>query len=239
MAKTTAEPAGAEPEKAADSAADSAGFSAGDRGGGSVIDSAAELAAASAAAAGADLAADPARLGATVRAQREQRGLTIASLARRAGISAAAISQIESGAVQPSLTTLRKLAAALAIPVFRLFMPVESEAVKVVRRAERKTIELPKPGVRYQLLTPSLRGQLEVMEMTVRPGQDSAAEPMSHAGEECLVILAGQATLELTDAAIPLGPGDSATVQGSIPHRLRNVGRSDVVALSAITPPSF
>src|SRR6266567_2121444 len=170
----------------------------------------------SAADSGVDLAADSARLGSTVRAQREQRGFTRASLARRVGISAAAISQIESAAVQPSLTTLRKLAAALGIPVFRFFLTAESEAVKVVRRAERKTIELPKPGVRYQLLTPSLRGQLEV-----------------------LVILAGQATLELTDAAIPLGPGDSATLQGSIPHRLRNAGRSNVVALSAITPPSF
>ncbi len=193
----------------------------------------------SAADSGVDLAADSARLGSTVRAQREQRGFTRASLARRVGISAAAISQIESAAVQPSLTTLRKLAAALGIPVFRFFLTAESEAVKVVRRAERKTIELPKPGVRYQLLTPSLRGQLEVLEVTLGPGQDSATELMSHAGEECLVILAGQATLELTDAAIPLGPGDSATLQGSIPHRLRNAGRSNVVALSAITPPSF
>jgi len=193
----------------------------------------------SAADSGVDLAADSARLGSTVRAQREQRGFTRASLARRVGISAAAISQIESAAVQPSLTTLRKLAAALGIPVFRFFLTAESEAVKVVRRAERKTIELPKPGVRYELLTPSLRGQLEVLEVTLGPGQDSATELMSHAGEECLVILAGQATLELTDAAIPLGPGDSATLQGSIRHRLRNAGRSNVVALSAITPPSF
>jgi len=184
-------------------------------------------------------AADSPPLGAAVRAHREEQGLTIASLARRVGISAAAVSQIESGAVQPSLTTLRKLAAALGIPVFRFFLPAESEAVKVVRRAERKVIELPKPGVRYELLTPSLRGQLEVMEITLGPGQDSATELMSHGGEECLVVLSGQAALELTDAAIYLGPGDSATLPGGIAHRLRNVGRSDVVAMSVITPPSF
>ncbi len=158
-----------------------------------------------------------------VRAQRERRGLTIASLARSVGVSAAAISQIESGAVQPSLTTLRKMAAALGIPVFRFFLPDESDAVKVVRRALRKTIGLPASGVRYQLLTPSLRGQLEVMEVTLAPGQDCAPELMSHAGEECVVILAG----------------DAATLQGSIPHRLRNIGHTDVVALSTITPRSF
>jgi mannose-6-phosphate isomerase-like protein (cupin superfamily) len=62
---------------------------------------------------------------------------------------------------------------------------------------------------------------------------------MSHTGEECFVILTGKAALELADATVHLGPGDSATLQGSIPHRLRNVGRADVVVLSAITPPSF
>ncbi|HEX7994772.1 MAG TPA: cupin domain-containing protein, partial [Streptosporangiaceae bacterium] len=145
----------------------------------------------------------------------------------------------ESGAVQPSLTTLRKLAAALGIPVFRFFLPDESEAVKVVRRSQRKTIQVQKSGVRYELLTPSLRGQLEVMELTLSPGQVSAAELMSHTGEECFVVLTGDAALELNDATVPLGSGDSATLQGSIPHRLRNVGRGDVVVISAITPPSF
>src|SRR5215467_3673215 len=88
-------------------------------------------------------------LGPAVRAQREQRGLTIASLARMIGVSPAAVSQIESGTVQPSLTTLRKLAGALGVPVFRFFLPDESDAVKVIRRSERKTIRMPKSGVRY------------------------------------------------------------------------------------------
>jgi transcriptional regulator with XRE-family HTH domain len=182
---------------------------------------------------------DPAGLATTVRSLREQRQLTIAAVARKVGVSPAAISQIESGAVQPSLSTLRKLAASLGIPVFRFFLPVESEAVQVVRRAERMSIDLPQPGPRYQLLTPSIHGQLEVMEVTLAPGQDSAPELMNHAGEECLVIVAGHGALELSDDVIDLLAGDAATFQGSIPHRLRNVGRRPLVALSAISPPSF
>jgi mannose-6-phosphate isomerase-like protein (cupin superfamily) len=123
--------------------------------------------------------------------------------------------------------------------VFRFFLPVESEAVQVVRRAERMSIDLPQPGPRYQLLTPSIRGQLEVMQLTLAPGQDSAPELMNHAGEECLVIVAGHGALELSDDVIDLLAGDAATFQGSLPHRLRNVGRRPLVALSAISPPSF
>ncbi len=174
-----------------------------------------------------------------MRALREQRGLTIASVARNVGVSAAAISQIESGAVQPSMSTLRKLAASLGIPVFRFFLPVESDGVQVVRRAERISISLPQPGPRYQLLTPSVHSQLEVMQITLEPGQDSAPELMNHAGEECLVIVAGHGALELSDSVIELVTGDAATFQRSIPHRLRNVGRRPLVALAAITPPSL
>ncbi len=182
---------------------------------------------------------DPAELGRTVRAQRDRRHMTIASLARRVGVSAAAISQIESGAVQPSVATLRKLAASLEIPVFRLFLPVEAEAVSVVRRGGRVTIGRPSSGARYQLLSPSMRGQLEVMEVTMDAGQASAPETLSHAGEECLVILSGRGALEFGDSVIDLRAGDAATFQGTIPHRLRSSGRGQLRALSIITPPSF
>jgi transcriptional regulator with XRE-family HTH domain len=181
----------------------------------------------------------PAELGSTVRAQRERRGMTIASLARKVGVSAAAISQIESGAVQPSLATLRRLAASLEIPVFRLFLPVEEEAVNVVRLEDRVTIGRPSSGARYQLLSPSMQGQLEVMEVNVDSGQASAPEMLSHGGEECLVILTGRGALEFGDAVIDLRAGDAATFQGTIPHRLRNTGRRELRALSIITPPSF
>jgi transcriptional regulator with XRE-family HTH domain len=177
--------------------------------------------------------------GSALRALREQRGLTIASLARQVGLSAAAISQIESGTVQPSVMTLRKLAAALAVPVFRFFLPADTAAASVVRRGERKTLGLARTGARYELLTPSLRGQLEIMEISMDPGQASAPERISHPGEECLVIISGHGELELGDDVIDLQTGDAATFQGSIPHRLRNTGRGSLTAISAITPPSF
>jgi transcriptional regulator with XRE-family HTH domain len=188
--------------------------------------------------AGTGIGAD-AEPGAAVRVLREQRALTIAALARQVGLSAAAISQIESGTVQPSVTTLRRLAAALGVPVFRFFLPADTPAASVVRRADRKTVGLARTGARYELLTPSLQGRLEVMEITMDPGQASAPERISHPGEECLVIISGDGVLELGDDAIEMGPGDAVTFQASLPHLLRNAGQGPLSAISAITPPSF
>ena len=147
--------------------------------------------------------------------------------------------RLESGTVQPSVTTLRKLAAALGVPVFRFFLPADAAAASLVRRAERTTLGLARTGARYELLTPTLRGQLEVMEITMDPGQASAPERISHPGEECLVIIKGHGALELGDDIIDMRTGDAATFQASLPHRLRNAGRRPLTALSAITPPAF
>ena len=67
--------------------------------------------------------------------------------------------------------TLRKLAAALAVPVFRFFLPADTAAASVVRRGELKTLGLARTGARNELLTPSLQGQLEIMEISMDPGQ--------------------------------------------------------------------
>jgi transcriptional regulator with XRE-family HTH domain len=56
-----------------------------------------------------------------VKKLREQEGLTQAGLAKRAGVTEAYISMIESGARKnPSLPTLKKLARALGVPVTEL-----------------------------------------------------------------------------------------------------------------------
>ena len=65
-----------------------------------------------------------AAVGALVRLRREQRGLSAAELARRAGLSKAALSGIEAGG-NPTLDTLDALANALAIPLVDLLdLPV-------------------------------------------------------------------------------------------------------------------
>ena len=52
-----------------------------------------------------------------LRAWREYRGLTVAALAASAGVTAAYLSQIESGKREGTIDTLRKIAAALNVMI--------------------------------------------------------------------------------------------------------------------------
>lgn len=54
-------------------------------------------------------------IGERVRAERERRGWNQADLSRRSGLAPSAVSQIESGAREPSPRSLAKLAVTLAV----------------------------------------------------------------------------------------------------------------------------
>lgn len=162
-----------------------------------------------------------------------------AALAAAAGVTPAAVSQIESGAVQPSITTLRRLAAALGEPVFRFFLPHGRLGGAVVRRNERKQLTMPQGSVVYELLTPNLTGALEVLELQLGPGEISAEVPLSHTGEECFLVISGQASMQVGDEVYGLDEGDAITFRGELPHRVSNAGTDKLVALSIVTPPAF
>jgi transcriptional regulator with XRE-family HTH domain len=179
-------------------------------------------------------------LGARVRSLREARQLSGIELARLSGVTPGAISQIERGRVQPSLTTLRAIADALGEPIFRFFVSGTNEQSIVVRRGDRKLLKLPHSPVEFELLSPDLNRRLEVLEIRLQPGSATATEPLPHAGEEeFMLIVKGRGRLDVGGVSFELGPGDSATYAPSQPHRLVNVGRTELVQISAITPPSF
>ena len=60
------------------------------------------------------------RIAASIRSERERTGLSLSELARSAGIAKSTLSQLESGAGNPSLETLWALSVALDVPFSRL-----------------------------------------------------------------------------------------------------------------------
>jgi transcriptional regulator with XRE-family HTH domain len=196
------------------------------------------------------LEADSLSLGAEIRRVRLSRGMTLAQLADRVGVSQSLVSQVERGRASPSITTLRRMAEALAIPIAALFTeevaaPLTEDGQDdmgrqlVVRKDKRKSLRLPGSQVKYELLTPDLNRQIEFLWIQYEPGTVSASERMSHAGEENALCLDGTVVLVIDDREFTLTAGDSISFDSSRPHRVEN--RSDRVAtlVTAITPPAF
>ena len=178
-------------------------------------------------------------LGEALRQARLERGRTLAELAAEVGLSPSAVSQIERGAINPSIESLRRMAVALGRPVFS-FLGEESPMPQVVVRADaRRTLRLPESQVVYQPLSPNLQGRLEVMYYEVAVGGVTFEGGMAHPGEECVVLLEGHGQLEVADQRYELRAGDAATFSSGLAHALRNMGDVPLRAISCVTPPHF
>src|SRR5512142_2145450 len=78
-------------------------------------------------------------VGQRLRVLREERGISMRTLARNSGLSANALSMIERGLTSPSVSTLNKLAMALEIPITAFFRHQPDRQAIVHRKASQRT----------------------------------------------------------------------------------------------------
>src|SRR5687767_12431857 len=168
-------------------------------------------------------AEDPVALGPRIHEARTRLGLSVAALAEQAGVSKSLVSQIERGVAAPSLDTVRRLASALQVPVFTLFL-TEGESHSVVRRGQRQSVRYPGSEAVRELLSPHLRGRMALVWATFPPNEASSAEQVSHAGEETVVVVRGRLEVLLADRRVLLDEGDSLTFDPQVRHTFRNPG---------------
>lgn len=192
-------------------------------------------------------------LGDKLREIRKERGLTLQQVADAAGLSKAFVSQIESGTANPSLASLKRVGNALGVPLATLFeekvngpepastLLEGSGEVRVVRQHRRKQIVWPGRSTPSYLLTPDLRGRLEVLLDVLEPGaaEEDDGRCMTHEGEEFGFILEGRYEATVSGQVFVLEEGDSITYPSHLPHRGRAIGDQRVRTLWVITPPSF
>jgi transcriptional regulator with XRE-family HTH domain len=177
-----------------------------------------------------------AELGRRIREFRTERGLTLAGLAVRVGVTRSFLSSVERGIAYPSILVLRSIAAALEVPVFLLFTGRESNGI-VVRRGNRKMIRQPNAPYSYELVSPDVQHRMEMIIMRLKPGADP--KPLAHAGEECALVLKGHVVLTIGGIDYELNEGDSIYYNSGLPHCARVIGDEEAQVVSAITPPSF
>jgi transcriptional regulator with XRE-family HTH domain len=187
------------------------------------------------------------RLGSRIRQLRQGSGLSLTAVARRLGVSASALSQIETGAMQPSVSRLVEIMGVLGLPLSLVFdeqlatsfpppyaVPSAAEpldAVTVARAADTRTVDLER-GVVYRRLAPQPLPGTEYFESTYPPGAASGDEGslLVHSGVETGIVTAGRLTFQFADGEVELGPGDSLSFPASKGHRI--VNRTDQVAVA-------
>lgn len=178
-------------------------------------------------------------LGKKIQDFRNMRNMSLRELAKRAGTTASMLSQIERNLVNPSISTLKAIAQALDIPMFRFFKDEQPQVQLVVKKGENKTIGKPGDDLSYTLLTPDVRGSIEFCMMSIPSGFTSGKAPQEHTGEEVAYVLQGSVEIQVAGSTYFLQEGDSIRIPPLTSHQWKNPGDSAVHIIFAVTPPSF
>lgn len=177
-------------------------------------------------------------LGKRIRKKRMEEKMSLKDLAEKIGLTQGFLSQVERGLTEPSITSLRRIAYALNVPIFYFLMD-EAKHNPVVRKNERQVLKFPTSHLTYELLSPDLNRSIEMMKARLEPGATTSDEPLSHPGEENILVVEGKMKIQIGEEFFLLDQGDSIYYFSSVPHKIWSIGQEDLVFISAITPPAF
>jgi len=162
-----------------------------------------------------------AAIAAALRQHRQRSGLSMGDLATRAGVAKSTLSQLESGAANPSVETLWSLATALGVPFSALVDP-PAPAVRVLRAGEGPTLAAEGADYRATLLAASTPGvSFDLYRIAAEPGAPRSSEPHAAGTVEHLVITTGRALAGIAEEPLELAPGDYVAYPADLPHVFR------------------
>lgn len=179
-------------------------------------------------------------IGAKVQEYRSQRQYSLRELAARADITPSMLSQIENNTANPSINSIRAIAAALDVPIFKFFQcdDVVSEKL-IVRKGNYIQLGSAQEGVVYDLLTSDLSGSIEFCKMEIPPHSVTSSKARAHVGEEVAYVMSGSIHIRMNGKEFELGEGDSVKIPAGVSHVWENVTDTVSNIIFAITPPSF
>ncbi len=178
-------------------------------------------------------------IGERIRQLRLTKNLSLSDFARRAGMSKSMVSQVERGNINPSIETIRGIAATLEVPVFTLFLDGNDSQEMLVKKDQRISLTIPDSNITRELVTPDMQRAMAVLVARIPPSGASSPNFTTHVGEECIFVLQGQLTINLPDETYTLGPGDAFYLLSRQPHYFSNKGDAEAEFLSVIVPPTL
>lgn len=175
-------------------------------------------------------------LGHRLKHVRQQAGLSQRELARRAGVTNAAISLIEANQSSPSVASLKKVLEGIPMSLsdfFSLEMPAQNRFF--FRSSE--LLPIAEGKVDFRQVGDARKHQLQILHERYEPGADTGRSMLKHESEEGGVVIEGEIELTVGDEKAILKAGDAYLFDSRQPHRFRNLGSSVCVIISACTPP--
>jgi len=187
---------------------------------------------------------DSVRIGRQIRDLRKAKGITLQALAQQIGRSVGYVSQVERGVSTLPIPILQSISEMLGVQITWFFhsdgdQPLH-ELGHVVRADARRQLNYSGTGIREELLSPGLSGDLLMLLTTFSPLAQTDPAQRKRVGEEAAFIQSGRLNLIIDENEFQLSEGDSFTLKVQEKFQATNPSEQhDAVVIWVITPPSY
>ena len=177
-------------------------------------------------------------LGDRIRRLRAERELQQRQLAEKADLTPSMVSQIESGRLTPSLHTLGKIAAAFGVPIAALFDGKPAGSIVVSHKRDYPVVSFDGSSERWAILGAGLfQGKIRAVVSTLHgksKGVTTEKVIIKPGQLKLFYVLEGKVALHYDGDRHLLEAGDSALLDGGVPHGWENLGAKQAQALWVI-----
>ncbi|RDE19371.1 cupin domain-containing protein [Motiliproteus coralliicola] len=184
---------------------------------------------------------DNLRIGRQIRDLRKSKRISLVELSGKVNKSVGYLSQVERGVSALPIPVLQSISTALGVQISWFFHGSDDEPSieqnYVVRRGSRRTLNYSGMGIREELLSPRLSGQLQMIMTTFEPGASGGKEPRQRKGEEAGYVKSGSLELTIGEQKFLLQAGDSFTISGDEPHLVSNPSSQETEVVWVLADP--
>lgn len=185
----------------------------------------------------------PNELGRRLRERRLAQGLTLESLAAKAGFDKGYLSRIENGKKVPPIATLSRLAAALNTDISRFLSRTRRatrKGVSVVRHSEKRPTVLGGSAFGYDYFALSDATEAHALQpfLFSFPAEVDKFTFFQHDGEELLYVLTGRIEWQVGMEKYVLEAGDAIHFDSRMPHRGHSLSGEATALVVMFSPES-
>lgn len=173
----------------------------------------------------------PSRLGRNIRQLREARALTQEQVAQLAAVPRSTWASLESGAANPTLAVLNRVAHVLQVSLEELVSEPRAEAKLYPRDTLEREV---RASVEIRKLLPDPIPGMAIDRMELPPGARMTGVPHTPGAREYLACETGEIQLAVAGERWTLRPGDVVAFRGDQRHSYANPGSRTAVGYSVV-----
>lgn len=181
-------------------------------------------------------------LGERIKQIRENNSLSVRQLAKKVGVTASFIYQLEQDKVSPSFSTLKSIANALETNISLFIEDELPEEWVIIRKNNRKKIATGSENIKLEMLTflGTRNKKMQPLVFEIQPGEEKLQLPsFSGSHEDFIYIIQGEVLVTANNLVYTMKEGDAAYFMFDSPTVIKNVADKKTVGLWVVSPPGI